>query len=115
LPPDLAATTTKVAAIIDKRCTTDKWSDEARSCFATAETNDEMKGCAEAKLTEAQRKSVEDDMDAVEKEPEAAGVAKPAKPTDAGAAPKRATRGASPKGGSTPKGANSSDPCQGGQ
>src|SRR5688572_30545293 len=36
------------------RCTDDKWSDEARNCFATVETDAEVEGCTKL-LTEPQR------------------------------------------------------------
>jgi hypothetical protein len=36
------------------RCTQDQWADDARSCFATVETDDEIDGC-KSKLTDAQR------------------------------------------------------------
>ncbi|HTR49538.1 MAG TPA: hypothetical protein VMJ10_02460 [Kofleriaceae bacterium] len=37
-----------------QRCTSDKWSDDARSCLATAQSDDEVNGC-KTKLTDAQR------------------------------------------------------------
>ena len=36
------------------RCTGDKWSDDARSCFATAQSDEEVNGC-KTKLTDSQR------------------------------------------------------------
>ncbi|HEY5924996.1 MAG TPA: hypothetical protein VIV11_25115 [Kofleriaceae bacterium] len=87
------------------RCTDDKWSDEARSCFATVETEAEIDGC---------RQHLDD--------PQKAGLGKhvPAAAPTAAAAPgptvekatppkaKRSTRGAQPKG-------DSSDPQEGGE
>jgi hypothetical protein len=41
----------EVKSAIVKRCTDDKWSDEARTCIAKAQTRDELKTCAHDKLT----------------------------------------------------------------
>src|SRR5690242_17626951 len=41
-------------ASIDEHCKKDKWSDEARSCFATVENDDEVGGCKKM-LTDDQR------------------------------------------------------------
>jgi hypothetical protein len=41
-------------AELTARCGNDKWSDEARSCFATVQTDDEIDGCKQH-LTDAQR------------------------------------------------------------
>jgi hypothetical protein len=45
--------------LINARCTQDKWSDEARSCFATVENDAEVDGCKK-KLTDAQRAKMGD-------------------------------------------------------
>lgn len=83
------------------RCTDDKWSDEARSCFATVETDAEIDGCAKM-LTDAQRGQL--DMASPDKP-----IGAPAPPPPAADKPKggRGTRGATQR--------NSSDPCEGGE
>ena len=45
----------KAAAPLRARCEQDRWSDEARSCLATATSDPELDGC-KAKLTDAQQK-----------------------------------------------------------
>lgn len=92
------------------RCTDDKWSDEARSCFATVESDAELDGCRQH-LDDAQKTALAKvagdaaaptaPVPAAAPAPaEAAPAAKPSK--------KRATRGAQPKG-------DSSDPQEGGE
>jgi hypothetical protein len=49
--------------IVRKRCTEDRWSDAARNCLATVETDGELQGCREH-LSEPQQKAVEQDMTA---------------------------------------------------
>ena len=117
VPDDLKA---KMSVVLETRCTEDKWSDEARSCFATAQTSDEAQGCAEGKLTEPQLAAVKA---GVEKEMEGSGMAKKKEAGDGAAPPKEekkkgTTRGVTkkPKGGDPCQGGEvSSDPCQGGQ
>lgn len=48
--PDAQAT---ARGNLRRHCADDKWSDDARSCFATVETDDELDGCRQH-LTEAQ-------------------------------------------------------------
>jgi hypothetical protein len=87
--------------LIQARCTQDKWSDEARSCFATVENDAEVDGC-KAKLTDAQRVKMGDD----------------AAPTaDAAAAPKGAAPAPKPAVGSSGKkgSTRSADPEEGGE
>lgn len=77
------------------RCTQDKWADDARSCFATVETDDEIDGC-KSKLTDAQRGKLGDAPAA-----DAAPAATPetmAAPAEAAAKNKtRTTRSADPE------------------
>jgi len=75
------------------RCVDDKWSDEARSCFATVENDGEVQGCA-SKLTDTQQKALH-----VER---AAPVEEPVKKST-----RSGTRGPKPR--------DSSDPCEGGE
>lgn len=83
--------------LIRARCTEDKWSDEARSCFATVENDAEVDGC-KLKLTDAQRTKMGDDApaaaDAVPTSP--AGGAQ-ATPMPATAKKKGSTRSADPE------------------
>lgn len=105
----------RAVEILVKRCTVDKWSDEARSCLGTAQSDDELEGCA-TKLTKEQIDATEQASKELfsggggesmsnAKAPEAA----PPPPAPA-PAPRRRTRGATPK----PKG-DGADPCQGGE
>jgi hypothetical protein len=91
---------------LKSRCTDDQWSDEARSCFATVESEAEIDGCRQH-LTDAQKTAIAKHVPAGELE---------AAPTPAAAAApveqpkqktKRSTRGAKPK--------DSSDPQEGGE
>ena len=97
---------------IKSRCTDDKWSDEARSCFATVETEAEIDGCR-AHLTDAQKAALAKHVPSSEPAAPAAQAAAapaaeaapaPPKPT---AKAKRSTRGATPK--------DSADPQEGGE
>lgn len=95
------------------RCSQDKWSDEARSCFATVESDAELDGCRQH-LDDTQKSG----LAKVAPGSAAAGGAPPAPAAAAAAAPaaepapkpkaKRSTRGAQPKG-------DSSDPQEGGE
>ena len=80
------------------RCHDDAWSGEARSCFATVESDAELDGCRQH-LTDAQKAKLAP-----------AGAPAPAAAPAPEAAPKKArtTRGAQPKG-------DSSDPQEGGE
>ena len=89
------------------RCTGDKWSDEARSCFATVESDAELDGCRQH-LDDTQKAGfakVTGGGGAAAPAPAAAAApaAEPPKPKA-----KRTTRGAQPKG-------DSSDPQEGGE
>ena len=81
------------------RCESDRWNDEARSCFATATSDAEVDGC-KTKLTAQQQTAF-----SPQGQPAAAEPAPP--PKDAG---KKKTRGYAPK----DKGKDG-DPCEGGQ
>jgi hypothetical protein len=86
-------------AKIDSHCKNDKWSDEARSCFATAENDDEVGGCKKM-LTDAQRGAWGGDG----KEPKETPAAAPAPGTSADSAKKK-----------KPSGTRSADPEEGGE
>lgn len=90
-------------------CESDRWSDEARSCFATASSDDEVDGC-KTKLTAQQQAA----FPKTEK-PEAAAAGGGGKdpwatPKDGG---KHKTRGYVPK--DKDKKTKDSDPCEGGE
>jgi hypothetical protein len=113
----------KMADILRGHCDTDKWSDEARSCIATAQNESEAEGCSKM-LTTAQHEAVKADFEKMEGGTHEHGpMAKPvmapgsAPPPPADAKP-RTTRGAvkkdkekDAKGGPSKSG----DPCQGGE
>jgi hypothetical protein len=82
------------------RCTDDKWSDDARNCFATVENDAEIEGCA-SKLTAAQRSALHAEHAAPADQPNALV------PADKESAPRGGTR--------SPTHRNSSDPCEGGE
>jgi hypothetical protein len=91
------------------RCSDDKWSDEARSCFATVETDAELDGCRQH-LDDAQKSAlakVTGDA-AAPTAPAPAAAAAPADTAPAKPSKKRTTRGAQPK-------SDSSDPQEGGE
>ena len=98
------------------RCTADRWSDEARNCFATAQSDAEIDGCR-AHLDEAQNAALakvapaHDAWGTPPGAPPAAAVPAeaPAVDTMAPATPRRATRGAQTGGDAT------SDPQEGGE
>ena len=98
-------------------CKTDAWSDDARSCFATANSDDEALGCMKL-LTEPQHQAF--DKATRTKAPAAAAAMAPADSEAEPAAeppppptPKKATtRGPVKK--DKPK-SRSGDPCQGGE
>ncbi len=107
--PDLHA---KLGAALQTRCTTDKWSDEARSCLATMENEAETEGCVKL-LSDAQRKALSDEgakLGMADDEGPKTLTEGAAPPPDKSPKP-RATRGATKK---QPKG-GASDPCQGGE
>jgi hypothetical protein len=83
--------------LIQARCTQDKWSDEARSCFATVENDDEVEGC-KAKLTDAQRTKMGGDAPAAaDAAPGSTAGAPKATPMPATAKKKGSTRSADPE------------------
>ena len=93
-----------------RACTDDAWADDARSCFATVETDDELDGCRKH-LSDAQKPAFEKlapPRDSWTGAPvESAPAAAAAPPPAAAPAPKkRSTRGASPKGDSADPGSD---------
>ena len=99
---------------LKRHCVDDRWSDNARSCFATVETDDELDGCRQH-LDDAQRAALEklaparDAWTGEAPAPAAAPAATAAPaPAPAPAPKKRSTRGATPKG-------DSADPQEGGE
>jgi hypothetical protein len=104
---------------LKRQCADDKWSDNARSCFATVETDDELDGCRQH-LDASQKAAFEKlapARDAWTGEAAPAAAAPAASPTSAAPPPappaksapkKRSTRGATPKG-------DSADPQEGGE
>jgi hypothetical protein len=108
----------KAAALVETRCTDDKWTDEARSCFATATNGGEGEACAKEKLTKDQILAFERDIEALMTAEGGAEAKKAQEPPEAPKpkAGKGTTRGVKqkPKGGDPCQGGES-DPCQGGQ
>jgi hypothetical protein len=94
------------------RCADDKWSDEARSCFATVETDDEIDGCGKL-LTDAQRAQLDLPPDLSPK----GGAAAPPPESTGKLKTRGGTRGAQPRSSSDPceGGESKSDPCEGGE
>ncbi len=83
--------------LIRARCSEDKWSDEARSCFATVENDAEVEGCKK-KLTDAQRTKMGDDAPAAaDAAPASAAGGAKATPMPATAKKKGSTRSADPE------------------
>jgi hypothetical protein len=82
--PDQAVTA-KTTEAARTRCETDKWSDEARNCLGSVQSESELDGCTKL-LTDAQRTS----FAALSGEPKpAAAAALAAPPAADGAAPKK--------------------------
>ncbi len=95
------------------RCAEDKWSDEARNCFSTVETDDEIDGCHKL-LTDAQRAH----LHKPDSSPESPKAEKAMAPSGgSGKATRGGTRGAGHKTSSDPceGGESKSDPCEGGE
>jgi hypothetical protein len=118
LPDDLRPQAT---ALLETRCTEDKWTDEVRSCFNTAQSGEEGEACAKEKLTKDQLAAVERDIEKLMaehqgKQGEPATSADKAPPPPPDKKSKGTTRGATkkPKAGDPCQGGES-DPCQGGQ
>ncbi|MGE5186321.1 MAG: hypothetical protein ACM31C_29905 [Acidobacteriota bacterium] len=86
-------------ATLRGRCESDAWSDDARNCFATAQSDGELDGC-KSMLTPGQREAF-----AVSP---ATPASAPAPAPAAEAAPKHGTRGPVPKG-------KTGDPDEGGE
>jgi hypothetical protein len=107
--PDQAATA-KTTEAARTQCETDKWSDEARNCLGSVQSESELDGCTKL-LTDPQRKS----FAALAGEPKPAAAALAAPPAADGAAPKKPkshTRGPTKKD-KTKSG--DSDPDEGGE
>ncbi len=83
-------------ATLRGRCESDAWSDDARNCFATAQSDGELDGC-KSMLTPGQREAFA-----------APAPASAPAPAPAEAAPKHGTRGPVPKG-------KTGEPDEGGQ
>jgi len=98
-----------MGAKINEHCKADAWADDARSCFATANTDDEAEGCMKL-LTDTQKKVFTEV--AKKSEPAAADAAAPPKEAPKSPSPKGTTRGATKKG---DKPTRTGDPCQGGE
>jgi hypothetical protein len=99
---------TAFAKTVDDHCTSDKWPDDVRSCFATINTEPEADGCMNM-LPKEQRWSLDAKPAAA---PPAEADASSMKADDA---PKRATRGAVKKPPPAKPKAKTSDPCEGGE
>jgi len=108
----------KAIEMLQARCAGDLWSDEARSCLGTAQTDSEADGCMKM-LTQTQRDALEQ---AAPPPTEAASVHDDKSTTAAPPPPPppRKTRGVTrkpppAKTGADPCDGGESDPCQGGQ
>jgi len=91
-----------------QRCTSDKWTDDARSCLATAQSDDEVNGC-KTKLTDAQRSAFPAPKPAADpwaQKKDAAGGGAPGGLEQESARHTRAPQKKSKTGG---------DPCEGGE
>lgn len=104
-PDQQSAETAKTSASLRSQCEADKWSDEARNCLGSVQSQGELDGCSKL-LTETQRKAIT----AASAPPDREGMM----PAEAPKAeePKRRTRGAVKKDKGT-KG--DSDPDDGGE
>jgi hypothetical protein len=85
----------------EKRCEADAWTDEARSCLATMESEPEVDGCMNM-LTKPQQRALGDDR---------AKLGKPGKSEATDEVPAKShTRGPTKK-----RPSKASDPCEGGE
>lgn len=106
---DPAASPDKAMATkIAQACKTDAWSDDARSCFATANSDDEAEGCMKL-LSDAQQQPLRERH----KEPAAAMAPDAESAAPPPPAPTKSTTRAPVKK-DKPK-SRSGDPCQGGE
>jgi len=99
------------------RCADDKWSDDARNCFATVENEDEIEGCSKH-LSDAQRGQLHLGSPDMAPKGGNTGAASPPPPGgEAKTKTHRGTRGAGQKSSSDPceGGEAKSDPCEGGE
>lgn len=105
--PDAQAT---ARGNLRRHCADDRWSDDARSCLATVETDDELDGCRQH-LSDAQAAAfakLAPPRDAWTGAPTDAAPAPATAPAPAPAQKPRTTRGATPK-------RDSADPQEGGE
>jgi hypothetical protein len=105
-PDQQSAETAKTAATLRTQCETDKWSDEARNCLGSVQSQSELDGCTKL-LSEPQRKAF---ASSSEPSRDAAPVMQAAPPPK----PKATTRGAVKKDKPKPK-QGESDPDDGGE
>lgn len=111
-PPDDAVN--KLITLVEKRCETDAWQPEARTCFSKVKAVEDADACTKD-LTDQQLANLSNDMKPPggapdTKSPEADGAAGGSAPGGGGP-----TRGAIPKE-EKPKGNGASaDPCDGGE
>ena len=101
-------------APIEQRCESDRWSDDARSCFATAQSQPELAGC-ETKLTDAQRQAFVKVAPQAAKPADAWGGQGSGKPDDASPPDDDKEKAAHHTRGPVQKGDHTSDPCEGGE
>ena len=102
-----------MGAKINEHCKVDAWTDEARSCFATASTDAEAEGCVKL-LSDSQQKVFTKVAKQSASEPAAVhsdATAAPPKDAPKAPTPKGTTRGATKK----DKPTRTGDPCQGGE
>jgi hypothetical protein len=92
--------------VVRKRCADDRWSDDARNCLATIETDDELEGCRRH-LSGPQQQAVERDLDAALGSPAVLPAAKKSAPPPAPTTTPSTTRG--------PTRRTGADPCEGGE
>jgi hypothetical protein len=106
----------KILDMVRTRCGTDHWSDEARSCFGTMQSEPEADGCAKL-LTPEQRAALDKGGKALQPPivEEAPPAPQPAAVAPAAPAPASHTRGATKKPSPAPAAGKSGNPCDGGE
>lgn len=97
-------------AVFETRCDRDQWTDEARSCLATMESEPEAEGCTNM-LTKEQQRALRDDRAKLTNadQPKADAVEDAAPPT------KSLRRGATKKTDQPKRPGKTGDPCAGGE
>jgi hypothetical protein len=88
----------QVTEALRKRCSEDRWSDAARNCLATIETDDELDGCR-SHLSEAQHHAIERDLTVAAEDR--------AEPATTGTSKSKSKR--------SPTRRTGADPCEGGE